>query len=45
MGRRVYSRLQVLQGTLGFRPLCESGQLGYTSDIFAATERGEVVEP
>lgn len=45
MGRRVYSRLQVLQGTLGFCPLFESGQLGYTSDIFAATERGDAVEP
>ena len=45
MGRRVYSRLQVLQGTLGYRPLCESGQLGYTSDIFTAAERGDAVEP
>lgn len=44
-GRRVYSRLQVLQGTLGYRPLCESGQLGYTSDIFTAAERGDAVEP
>lgn len=44
-GKKYFSRLQVLEGTPGFRAFCESGQLGYTSDIFVTTERGNAVEP